>query len=37
MGGSTSEAAIEKRTNKMIRLLREKGFKVAADDEETGL
>ena len=37
MGGSTSEAAIEKRTNKMIRLLREKGFKVAADDEEAGL
>lgn len=37
MGGSTSEAAIEKRTNKMIRLLREKGFKVADDDEEAGL
>jgi hypothetical protein len=31
------EAAIEKRTNNMIRLLREKGFKVMADDEEEGL
>lgn len=37
VGSSTSEAVIEKRTNKMIRLLKEKGFKVAADDEETGL
>lgn len=37
LGSSTSEAAIEKRTNRVIRLLREKGFKVSAEDGEAGL